>query len=138
MPLRQADVKTTRRFEDGEAWIELRVQLTKGERDRLRDLTASYSIDATGTAQTQDPGMVEINNRVAQANRALFEMLCVDWSLPGEPSGAAYAGLDDESGQWVDDCIEKVLRERRERAEKNAPSPRKPTRRATSSAKADG
>lgn len=131
MPLRKADVTSTRKFEDDADWLVLRVQLTKGEADAVRDLTASYRLDP------QEATSVEVNNRVAQANRALFQILADSWSL-GEISGEAYSALDVESGQWVDGCIAEVLKERRERAEKNAPTSRKPRARATSSAKATG
>jgi hypothetical protein len=135
MPLRKADVTGTKRFEDGEDWLELRLELSKGESDRLRDLTASYRLpaDQVGTA---DAGSVEIRQRIAEGNRALFEFLAVAWSLPDELSGAGYAALDEESGRWVDECIETVLRERRERAVKNGRSSKKRTGRGSSSARA--
>ena len=135
MPLRKADVTGTKRFEDGEEWLELRVELTKGEGDRLRDLTASYRLpaDVIGTA---DAASVEIRQRVAEGNRALFDFLAVAWSLPDEPTAATYAALDEESGRWVDECIEAVLHERRERAVKNGRTSKKRTARASSSARA--
>ena len=139
MPLRKADLTSTRKFEDGQDWLVLRVGgLTKGEADHLNDLTGALKIDPAALAGA--PGGVaaklEIERRTAEANRALFELLCLEWSLEDAPTGEAYSGLDDESGRWVDDCIEQVLRERRERAEKNARSSKKPARRASSSAKA--
>ena len=135
MPLRKADVTGTKRFEDGEEWLELRLELTKGEADRLRDLTASYRLpaDVIGTA---DAASVEIRQRVAEGNRALFEFLAIAWSLEDDPTGAAYATLDEDSGKWVDECIATVLRERRERAEKNGRTSKKRTARASSSARA--
>lgn len=132
MPLRKADTTTTRKFEDGSDWIELRTQLTKGEGDQVRDLTASYRLDPNALGGGDDASSVEINNRVALANAALFTVLCQGWSL-GEVSADAYRGLDEESGRWVDDCIQQVLRERRERAEGNAPTSGKPRRRGSSS-----
>lgn len=132
MPLRKADLTATKKFEDGDAWLVLRTQLTKGEGDTVRDLTAGYRLEQ---GNTPDEMQVEISNRVADANRALFEILCVEWSL-GEVSGQAYADLDNESGQWVDECIQEVLRERRARAEKNSPSSKKPRARASSSRRA--
>jgi hypothetical protein len=137
MPLRKADITNSKRFEDGQDWIVLRVGgLTKGESDQLRDLTAAFKMDPRAFAGEDDQAaMVEINNRVAQANRALFEILCVDWSL-GEVSGAAYSELDEESGRWVDEQIAEVLAERRKRAEGNGSSKRKPRARGSSSAKA--
>lgn len=138
MPLRKADLKATRRFEDGDAWLVLRTGgLAKGEADHLNDLTGALSIDP---AAFSDPGSVagrvEIERRTAEANRALFELLCVEWSLEDDPTGQAYAALDSESGEWVDECISEVLRERRERAEKKEPSSKKPRARASSSAAA--
>jgi hypothetical protein len=130
VPLRKADVTSTRKFEDDTDWLVLRTILTKGESDAIRDLTASYHLDPTAVTDG-----IEVNNRVAQANRALFEILCDSWSL-GEVSGDAYSALEVESGQWVDECIAEVLRERRERAEKNGRTSKRPARRGGSSAKA--
>lgn len=138
MPLRKADTNTTRRFEDGEDWMELRTGgLTKGEADRVRDLTAAFRVDPRALAGVADAdqAMVELNQRVAQANKLLFALLCTGWSL-GEVSAEAYEALDQQSGEWVDECIATVLAERRARAEKNPPSSKRPSRRAGSSAKA--
>lgn len=138
MPLRKTDLSSTERFEDGDAWLVLRVGgLTKGESDRLRDLTAAFRMDPRVFVEqnADSDSMIEINNRVAQANRALFEILAVDWSL-GEITADAYSELDEESGRWVDQCIGEVLAARRARAEKNSPSSRKPRGRASSSGKA--
>lgn len=137
MPLRQADISATRRFEDGDAWLVLRVNLTKGESDAIRDAAMGYSLrpgDLAGKTP-EEAAAVEITNRTAAANRKLFEILCDSWSL-GEVSGDAYSRLDDESGEWVDECIQEVLAERRKRAEKNGRSSAKPRRRASSSARA--
>ena len=139
MPLRNADHASTRRFEDAGAYLVLRVGgLSKGEADRLRDLTARYRIDPAtlAGASQQQAAKIEIDQRTEQANQLLFELLCVEWSLPDAPTAEAYAGLDDESGEWVDGCIEQVLRERRERAEKNAGSSVKRSKRVSSSAAA--
>lgn len=137
MPLRRTDFSTTRKFEDGADWLVLRVGgLSKGESDLLTDLTGTIKVD-TQSAQTGGaPETVEIERKVAQANRALFVLLCKDWSI-GDVSEQAYAELDEESGRWVDECIAEALRERRERAEKNAGSSKKPRARASSSAKAE-
>lgn len=119
MPLRRTDLNNTRRFEDGDAWLELRVGgLTKSEADEVRDAQAALRVDAASAT-------AEINQRTAAANRLLFSILAVAWSLDGEPDGEAYSLLDEESGNWVDECIEQVLRERRERAEKKPRSSRK-------------
>jgi hypothetical protein len=137
MPLRKADMTSTRKFEDGSDFIVLRVGgLTKGESDRLRDLTASFRMDPGAlVADPEAAASIEVNNRVAQANQALFLILCTEWSA-GPVTAQAYAELDEESGRWVDECIAEVLKERRERAEKNGRSPRKRSARGTSSAKA--
>lgn len=140
MPLRTADMTSTRRFEDGDDYLVLRVGgLTKGEADRLHDITAAYKIDPSllaGVADPQQAARIEIDQRTMQANQALFALLVVEWSLPQEPTGQAYADLDQESGNWVDECIGEVLRERQKRAVKNAPSSAKPRKRASSSARA--
>lgn len=138
MPLRKADLTTTKKFEDGDDWMVLRVGgLSKGESDRVRDLTAAYSMDPSVLAGeiTEQSAKIEVNNRVAEANRALFAILCTDWSL-GDVNSQAYAALDEESGRWVDECIGEVLAARRERAEGNARSSPKPRRRGSSSGKA--
>lgn len=138
MPLRKADLTSTRKFEDGQDWLVLRVGgLTKGEADRLNDLTGAMMIDPEAFGQPDGTNRkIEIERRTAEANRALFELLCTEWSLEGAPNGDAYDGLDLESGQWIDECISEVLRERRERAEKKGPSAAKRSGRASSSAKA--
>jgi len=138
MPLRKTDLTSTRRFEDGNDYLVLRVGgLSKGEGDRVRDLTAAYKVDPATLAGTNDEAaMIELASRTAQANRLLFELLCQEWSLEGAPNGDAYAALDEESGRWVDDCIEQVLRERRERAVKNGRSSAKRSARGSSSARA--
>jgi hypothetical protein len=113
MPLRKADTTVTRRFEDGEDWIELRVRLTKGQRDQLADIQQNYRVD--GRALTGDPEAdrsVEMRGRIAEFNRAAFGFLCTGWSLSETPDIAQYVALDEESGAWVDKCISEVLIER--------------------------
>ena len=119
MPLRKADLTTTKRFEDGADWLVLRVGgLTKGEADHVSDLTGALKIDPQAFAGSPDvAASIEIEKRTAQANRLLFEILCSEWSL-GEVTGVAYSELDNASGQWVDKCIAEVLEEHRKRAEK--------------------
>ena len=136
MPLRTADLTSTRRFEDGQDWLVLRTGgLTKGESDRLNDLTGALMVDPTafGAPPGSAAARVEIERRTAEANRALFALLCTEWSLDTPPTGEAYDGLDLESGQWVDGCIEEILRERRERAEGKARSSKRPRKPASSS-----
>lgn len=137
MPLRKADTSATRKFEDGDAWLVLRTGgLTKGEADHLADITSTLDVNP---AALSDPSAaaLEVKRHTAHANRALFELLCIDWSL-GEVSGEAYSQLDQESGEWVDECLRQVIVERQERAEKNVRSSKRPSRRASSSAKAAG
>ena len=145
MPLRKADLTSTRRFEDGKDWIVLRVGgLTKAEADHVADLSAALKIDPQALAgESPEVGAsIEIEKHTHQANRALIEILCDSWSLKDDDGNAipvsaqAYSDLDNESGQWVDKCISEVLAERRKRAEGNVPSPRKPRARASSSGKA--
>lgn len=139
MPLRMTDKKKTKRFESDGDWIELRVGgLTKGETDSLADLQTSMSLDTPdGVVRPGDSQRIEINRRIAEANQRLFAILCVDWSLPSDPSSQAYSDLDEDSGRWIDECIGDVLEERRRQAEGNpteasfpAPSSEKPRRRA--------
>jgi hypothetical protein len=136
MPLRKADLTSTRRFEDGNDWLVLRVGgLTKGESDHLADLTRAMKVSQEALTGAPDLASMEIEMRTADANRALFALLCVEWSV-GAVTGEAYSELDEESGRWVDECLAEVLQERRARAEGNGGSPRKPRARASSSAKA--
>lgn len=135
MPLRKADLSATRKFEDGDAWMVLRTGgLTKGEADHLADLTSSLGVNPAALADAS-VAQLEVKRHTAAGNRALFELLCLDWSL-GEVSGEAYSALDQDSGEWVDQCILEVIRERQQRAVKNVPSSGKRSRRASSSAKA--
>jgi hypothetical protein len=110
-----------KRFDDGDQWLELRVGgLSKGESDLLTDVQTSMNLNTIdGVVRPGDAQKIEINRRIADANQALFDILCINWSLDVDPSAEAYADLDEESGQWVDECIGKVLEERRKRAEGN-------------------
>lgn len=138
MPLRTTDFTNIERFTDDGAWIELRVGgLSKGESDLIADLTTGYKVDAAALAGAGNARQqVEIDQKIADANRALFEVLCTGWSLELPTTGAAYASLDEESGRWVDEQIGKVLEKRRKRAEGKAPSSTKPKGRAGSSRRA--
>jgi hypothetical protein len=137
MPLRRTDFSATRKFEDGDAWMVLRVGgLSKGESDLLSDLTGTIKVDAASAQAGLTPDTVEIERKVAQANRMLFVLLCQDWSI-GDVTETAYAELDEESGRWVDECIGEVLRERRERAEKNAAISKRPRKPVSSSRKVE-
>lgn len=131
MPLRKADTSETRRFEDGEDWLELRVALNKHEADLLLDMTQSYRVDAG--ALTGDPDAdqrVELFGQSAGANRWLFGVLAVAWSYgKDKPTATDYDEFDEQSGAWVDRCINEVLAERRRRAEGKARSSAKPSAR---------
>lgn len=117
MGLRKADTTKTKRFEhpDGDGdWIELRLNLTLGERHRLTEASRNYVLG-------EEDGM-EVRTRLAQHQRELFGILAVAWSMgDGRPSVEDYVALDEESGDWVDQCMEEVLAERaadaRDRAE---------------------
>lgn len=123
MPLRKADVTKTRRFEDGDDWLLIRTEITKSEADAVADASSALKAGMTG---------VEVVQQTALANRRLFEILAEDWSLGGECTGEAYSTLDEDSGRWVDECIAEVLRERRERAEKNVPTSKRQRKPVTS------
>lgn len=133
MPLQRADTETTRRFEDGDDWMVLRVELTKGEADRVRDMSVRYLLD--NEFQADNP-KVSVENLTKEANRVLFEILCENWSLPYPPTAEAYDKLNQTSGEWVDECIQDVLKEQRERRGKESTSSRKPGKRAGASSKA--
>jgi hypothetical protein len=131
LPLRKADVTQTRRFEDGDDWLVIRTELTKGESDLVKDLSSALR-------PASEDGLivaVEVQQHVAEANRKLFDILAEDWSLGGECTGQAYSALDEESGRWIDECIGEVLQARRERAEKNVGTSSKSRKRAGSSAR---
>lgn len=130
MPLREVNLSDTRRFEDDGQYLVLRTQLSKHEGDRVSDASRQYHLDPA-TAEGDDAAL-EISTRTAEANALLFEILAVEWSLSSEPTAGAYRRLDEESGRWVDTCIETVLQERRARAEKNAPSSKRRSKPATS------
>lgn len=122
MPLRMTNKQDIKRFDDGDGtWLELRTGgLSKGESDQLTDVQTSMQLNTTdGVVRPGDAQKIEINRRIAEANQALFGILCTDWSLDVDPGPEAYGNLDEESGQWVDECIGKVLEERRKRAEGN-------------------
>lgn len=140
MPLRRANVTDVHRFDDGDAWLELRLELTKSQGDRVRDLTAKVEVDPSEYVKAAEEGRepkIELGQLTERANQAIFDILAVAWSLgDGKPTGSDYAVLDQESGQWVDNCIDEIHKMRRARAAKNAPSSRKPTKRAGSSARA--
>jgi hypothetical protein len=127
LPLRKADLSSTRQFKDGDAWLIIRTQLTKSESDAVADASSALRAGQSGA---------EVVQQTAIANRTLFAILAQDWSLGDECTGEAYATLDEESGLWVDECIGTVLEERRKRAEKNAPTSRRRRKPAGSPVKA--
>lgn len=128
MPLARADTSASKRFEDGDAWLVLRTELTKRDKDQIADLAQHYKLDArllAGDANA-DQG-VEIAARAADTNRTLFALLAVSWSLSeGKPTAEDYDTLSEASGEWVDGCIGEILAERARRAEGNGRSRSRP------------
>lgn len=119
MGLRKADKSETRRFEDGDDYLVLRINLTKGERNLIAELTSNYSVPNNGDEVAREIG---IKSAMREYRRTLFGILAVTWSLAaGKPRVDDYEALDESSGEWVDDCLDEVLGVRRERAEGNAP-----------------
>ncbi len=119
MGLKFANTQETKRFEDGDDYLVLRTELTKHESDQLVDLQSGYRIDpAALTSDPQANRQVELIQRTADANRQLFAVLAVEWSMGDDkPTAADYDRLDQASGKWVDDCITEILLERQRRAE---------------------
>lgn len=117
MPLTQADRTKIRKFthEDG-SWVELLTEVTQGQRNMFRELSQTYVLP------TEDDAGVIMKSQIVAFQRFAFASLCTAWSAPIPPSPEAYDGLDDESGAWVDACIDEVLADRRLRAEGNEAS----------------
>lgn len=144
MPLKNANSDATERFEDGAAWLVLRTQLSKGERDRISDLNSNYRVPAALLAgqalpDSPDAALFEVRVNSAEINRLLFDFMAVEWSMHDEkPSAADYDALDDTSGMWVDGCVNEALAIGRGRVEKKsskkASSSRATSRRARQSA----
>jgi hypothetical protein len=125
MPLRRADTSATKTFRDGDDWLTLRVNLQKFQADQLQDLISNYRVPGA-TLEGVPAAEVEIRARIAETNAALFGFLAVGWSLSAKPTVEEYRALDEASGQWVDECIQEVLKMRRERAEGNANGSKSP------------
>lgn len=128
MPLRQADLGATRRFEDGEDWLVLRTDLTKHDQDVIAEHQGNWRFDAR--ALTGDPDAdrdMELKVRVVSANRTFFGLLAVEWSIgKDKPTAGDYDLLDRASGRWVDECVEKVLAGLEEAEVGKGPSTAKP------------
>jgi hypothetical protein len=123
MPLNMVDRASTRRFEDGDDWIELRTALSKHDSDALDELRSNYRVDAGALAgiPTRE---IEMRSHLVDFNRRAFELLCVAWSLDVAPTANEYDKLDVPSGQWVDQCVSDVIVQRAARAEgKSSESP---------------
>lgn len=123
MPLRRADRTKIRRFTDGEDWLELREVISKHDRDVVAEVQQNLRVDPrlwAGDPEADE--RVELRARIVEGNRTLFALLAVRWSREEAPTADAYDQLDEESGEWVDQCVKEILTARRERAEGNAPS----------------
>jgi hypothetical protein len=92
-------------------WIDLRLELSVGDRHRLQELMRTYVSNDSADEETTG---VKVNTSSYQ--KALFEMLAVAWSYAdGVPDPQDYISLDDESGSWVDQKMDEALVERRKR-----------------------
>jgi hypothetical protein len=111
MALKRADVTSTRRFTRGEdlgegrvkrepddAWIELRVKLSKHEDAIIND--------STGVDRIVAPEGVILRAKSLGGDPKVFEMLAVGWSLEGgKPKVEDYEALDAQDAAWVDECL---------------------------------
>jgi Flp pilus assembly secretin CpaC len=127
MPLAFADTSKKQRFEDGDVWIELRTELTKHDSDVLAEFQQNYRIDAALFAGDPEADrQVELRARLVEANRTMFSLLALSWSLgKDKPSSDDYDRLDVDSGAWIDRCVSEVIAGHRKRAEGNARTPRR-------------
>lgn len=145
MPLRRTDITLTKKFEDGDDWIELRKRMTHGQRLDIAQLNQSYRVEAAALAGLEGADRrIEMEARIAATKRMAFGFLVVGWSLKDdagkdiEPSLIAYDSLDEESGAWVDECIDAVLGELNQAsAEGNGsgPKPKSSAKRSPSAAR---
>lgn len=95
--LRKANTREVTRIthESGEAWIELRSEVTKGQFNNL-----AMNAPEGGELNTVLPYMEQV-----------FDVFVADWSLTDDkgntikPSVAAYRALTTEAGLWVDNVL---------------------------------
>lgn len=83
--------------------VTLRIPRSKGDRDGIADATQSIvGIGTNGDGATYKA-------RIAQGNRAVFELLCEDWWLAdregARPSAENFSRLDGWAANWITACI---------------------------------
>jgi hypothetical protein len=109
MGFRKADIHKVKRYERDGEWLNVRTELSIGDRHFLQEQGQSL---ASG-----DDGELEARSRRRAFQRALFRTVVTDWSgehVDGKPSVEYYEQLDSEWGEWVDDCMDDALTERRD------------------------
>src|ERR1700756_2395548 len=80
-------------------WVKIRIPHSKGEVDQIADYSqsmVSFGENGDGTTMKQ---------RIAHANRGIFDLLVEGWWLSEEVSGENYAKLAKWSGDWIAACI---------------------------------
>src|ERR1035437_3156323 len=111
MALKRVDVSNTRRFTRGEdlgenrvkrdaddAWIELRIALSKREDAQIND--------STGVERIVAPEGVILRGKSLGGDPKVFELLAVGWSLEGGKRKVDdYEALDALDAAWVDECL---------------------------------
>jgi len=106
----------------GKHWIKFRVPRSRGDVDKVADLTASRVV-------TGDNGDgLKYESRIARGNKGVFDLLVDSWSWGGRPSSSDYDKLDLWAGDWVLACMAEALEQgtKRDWAEKNGGSSKKP------------
>lgn len=98
-----ADTSKTKRYEDGDAWLELRVEFSKRDDAIIND--------HSGPRRVLSDGGIEFVDREATASPAIFGLLAVKWSLSdGKPTSDQYSRLRAETGRWVDECLNDAIK----------------------------
>ena len=111
MSLKRVDATSTRRFTRGEdlgegrvkrdaddAWIELRIALSKREDAQIND--------STGVERIVAPEGVILRGKSLGGDPKVFELMAVGWSLEGgKPKVDDYEALDALDAAWVDECL---------------------------------
>jgi hypothetical protein len=115
------DPEIMRDIDKGEAapWVKIRVPRSKLDRDNIADATQNVAQGST------TGGGAILQARIAQGNRAVFELLCEGWWLEGAdgipPSGENFGKLDQWSAIWISACLVNV----QQRAEPDFTEPEK-------------
>ncbi len=93
------DQEVIRDISDGEEapWATIRIPRSKGDKDAIADATQAVAL---GTSS----GTV-LQARLAQGNRAVFELLCEAWSFDAMPSAENFGKLDVWAAAWLTACI---------------------------------